>query len=109
MRKTRIVGIIAIAVLLVVSVSVVIAFRRFSRIESTFASIHVGDSRRSVISVLGKPNYHAGNCGTINVAKKNCALEYVYSHPFAPFLPDYYIVSFSPDDRVIEAERWTSP
>ncbi len=41
--------------------------------------------------------------------QRNCAVEYVYSHPFAPLVPEYYIVSFSPEDRVIEADEWDSP
>jgi hypothetical protein len=32
----------------------------------------------------------------------------VYSHPFAPLVPEYYIVAFSPEDRVIEADEWDS-
>jgi len=108
-RKARIVGVIAIGVLIAISVRVVFAFRRFSTVENSFASIHVGDSRHYVLSMLGKPNYHAGACGVIHLAQKNCALEYVYSHPFAPILPDYYVVAFSPDDRAIKVEHWQSP
>jgi hypothetical protein len=58
---------------------------------------------------MGKPNYYAGRCGVIHVPDKRCAVEYVYSHPFAPLVPEYYIVSFSSDDRVIEADQWDSP
>ena len=108
-RKARIAGVIATAVLIALALRVVLAFERFSNVQRTFASIQVGDSRQSVIATLHNPNYHAGHCGVIHVPLKNCALEYVYSHPFAPLLPDYYIVSFSPDDRVIDAEHWTSP
>lgn len=39
----------------------------------------------------------------------NCATEYVYSHPLAPFLPDYYVFSFSADGRVIQAIHLVSP
>jgi len=55
------------------------------------------------------PNYHAGACGEIGSAQKDCALEYVYSHPFAPYAPEYYVVSFSPDDRVIDSKHLISP
>jgi len=58
---------------------------------------------------MGKPNYHAGECGVIHFPSKECAVEYVYSHPFAPLVPEYKIVSFSRDDRVIEADEWDSP
>ena len=105
-RKALILG---IAVLLVLALRTVVAFARFSKVEREYASIQHGQSRASVTAKLGKPNYHAGKCVVIHVPGKRCAMEYVYSHPFAPLVPDYYIVSFSADDRVIEADRWTSP
>jgi hypothetical protein len=55
-------------------------------------SIQNGDSRTSVVTKLGKPNYYPGPCGVIHFPDKNCAVEYVYSHPFAPLVPEYYIV-----------------
>jgi len=55
------------------------------------------------------PNYHAGKCGVIHAATADCSLEYVYSHPFAPLIPEYDIVSFTADDRVKSAEVWSSP
>jgi len=57
----------------------------------------------------GMPNYYVGKCRVIHFAEKNCAVEYVDSHPFAPIVPEYYIVSFSSDDRVMEADQWDSP
>lgn len=53
------------------------------------------NSRSSVIARMGKPNDHAGGCGIIHFPIKECAIEYVYSHSFAPLVPEYYIVSFS--------------
>lgn len=108
-RRTRNVLILVASIVLVLVVRAVFAFTRYSKVERGFASVHVGESRAAVIAKIGKPNYYAGKCGVISSPDKNCALEYVYSHPFAPIVPDYYIVSFSPDDRVIEAEQWNSP
>ena len=85
------------------------AFARFSKIEKEFSSVELGQSRISVLGILGSPNYHEGKCGVIHFPEKNCAIEYVYSHPFAPWIPDYYIVAFSSENRVIEADHWTSP
>jgi hypothetical protein len=108
LRRTRIILILA-AIVLVLAVRTVFVFARYSRVERVFASIQVGESRAAVIKQIGKPNYHGGKCGVIHVPDKNCSLEYVYSHPFAPIVPDYYIVSFSSDDHVIEADQWNSP
>ena len=79
------------------------------RVESRFSSIQTGDSRAAVMAKLGRPNYYEGRCGVIHVPNKNCSLEFVYSHPLAPIIPEYHIVAFSIDGRVIEADDWNSP
>ena len=108
-RKTRFTLIFAAGALLIVAVKTAVAFGRFSKVEGRFASVQNGESRASVITKMGMPNYYAGKCGVIHFPDKSCAVEYVYSHPFAPIVPEYYIVSFSSDDRVIEADQWDSP
>ena len=108
-RRTRVILILVASIVLVLAVQTVVAFARYSKVERGFASVHLGESRAVVITKIGKPNYYAGKCGVIHFPDKNCALEYVYSHPFAPIVPEYHIVSFSPDDRVIEAHNWSSP
>jgi hypothetical protein len=108
-RKARVVIAILAVVVLAIGLRVGYQFVRFSRVERAFGSINQGQGRASVIEILGMPNYYSGKCGVIHNPRMDCALEYVYSHPFAPLLPDYYIISFSADDRVIEADRWVSP
>jgi hypothetical protein len=110
-KKSRIGLIIGIVAVLVLAVRVLIAFERFSTVERDFESIQNGQSRTSVNTKFGKPNYYSGKCGTLVEipAVKNCAVEYVYSHPLAPLLPDYYVISFSADGRVIQADHWVSP
>lgn len=108
-RWRRILGIVTFCVLLLFAAKVLLAFSLYHRVERSFASVQIGESRASVIGKMGKPNYHAGKCGVIHCPEKGCMVEYVYSHPFAPLVPEYYIVSFSRDDRVIEADNWNSP
>jgi hypothetical protein len=108
-RKIRIALTLTVGVLLILALRTVVAFLRFSRVEREFASVQNGQSRASVITKMGRPNYYAGKCGVVHFPDKNCATEYVYSHPFAPIIPEYYIVSFSSDDRVVEADQWDSP
>lgn len=98
-----------IVVLSALAAKTVYAFVRFSKVERQFSTIQTGDSRASVITKLEKPNYYSGGCGVIHTPLKSCAIEYVYSHPFAPLIPEYYIVSFSSDEHVIEADKWDSP
>jgi hypothetical protein len=107
--KVRVSLILSVCLLLGLAAKIVIAFARYKKAERSFASVQIGDSRTSVIGRMGKPNYHEGKCGVIHFPDKNCAVEYVFSHPFAPLVPEYYIVSFSPEDRVIESDEWDSP
>ena len=86
-----------------------VAFERFSNVEHQFVSIHAGDSQESVKAKIGPPSRYSGTCGTIGVARKGCASEWVYSDPLAPINPHYYVVSFSADDHVVSAEEWASP
>jgi hypothetical protein len=110
-KKSRIGLTVGLVVALVLAARVSIAFKRFSKVEQDFHSIQQGQPRASVTTNFGKPNYYAGKCGKMEgeVVTNTCALEYVYSHPFAPLWPDYYVVSFSADDRVIQADHWVSP
>jgi hypothetical protein len=108
-QRLRIALLAGVAVLVAITVWTVVGFHRYSKVVREFPSISIGDSRSSVAAKLGNPNYYSGNCGVIHFPDKTCALEYVYSHPFAPLVPEYYIVSFSSDDHVIEASPWSSP
>lgn len=107
--KVRVALILSLCLLLILATKTVIAFAHYKKAERSFAAVQIGDSRDSVVGRMGKPNYHEGKCGVIHFPDKNCAVEYVYSHPFAPLVPEYYIVSFSSEDRVIEADEWDSP
>ncbi len=107
-RSTRIVLAIGAAILLVIAGRIVLAFVRYDRVEREFPRIQSGESRASVVARLGRPNYHEGKCGTLSAPYKNCSYEFIYSHPFAPWVPEYYVVAFS-DDSVIHTAALSSP
>ena len=108
-RKARVTLILSFTVSALLATKAAVAFSRYAKAQRSFPSIQIGDSRASVIGKMGRPNYYLGQCGVIHVPGKGCATEFVYSHPFAPLVPEYYIVSFSQDDKVIEADVWDSP
>jgi hypothetical protein len=85
------------------------SYLRYTTVGSRIHRVKPGATRQQVLDVLGAPNYHEGACGKIHPAHRGCATEFVYAHPFAPLLPDYYVVEFSKEGRAIEAERITSP
>ena len=110
MRKIRrILGLSVIGVILIGGGRTVYSFIRYSKVENGISAIKQGQPRAFVISKIGMPNYHAGVCGEIEPALQTCALEYVYSHTFAPFVPEYHVVTFSAEDRVIDSEEYDSP
>ncbi len=109
MRKKTIFGIVCGFLLLITGLRVAVSFARFAKVERGFDSVQVGQSRRTIVNDFGRPNYYSGRCGVIVDSLQTCTLEYVYGHPFAPLIPDYYIVSFSSDERVIQAGRYSSP
>ena len=108
-RKSRVIGLIAAIFLFAALTRMVVAFVRYEIVERRFSLIQVGDTRDSVMARLGRPNYYRGKCGVIHVPDANCSEEFVYSHPFAPIIPEYHIVGFSTDGHVIEADDWNSP
>jgi outer membrane protein assembly factor BamE (lipoprotein component of BamABCDE complex) len=86
------------------------SYLRFHAVGSRFHHIKVGETRQQVRKTLGKPNHHDGPCNSdITTPVKGCEWEYVYSFPLAPLIPEYYVVAFSKDDRVLEAAHLTSP
>jgi hypothetical protein len=46
--------------------------------------------------------------GSLSAPYKGCSFEYIYSHPFAPWVPEYYVVAFA-DDSVIHTSVLSSP
>ena len=99
---------IAATVVLVLLGRTALAFARFGKVESGFPLIQDGESRASVVARLGRPNYYEGKCGTLSAPYKDCSYEYIYSHPFAPWVPEYYVVAFA-DDSVIHTAVLSSP
>src|SRR4051812_34415058 len=85
------------------------SYIRFSRVEARFHRLKPGSSRQDVLKILGEPNYHDGPCNSgFHATLRGCAREFVYSNPLAPIVPEYYVVSFSKEDRLIDAIRLAS-
>jgi hypothetical protein len=87
------------------------SYLRFNEIAGKISLVKEGDTRRQVIELLGKPGDQNHPCqNDIRTAPKGCAREFVYGLPLPTrWMPDHVVVSFSKDDRVIEAHRYVSP
>jgi len=109
-RKRTIFIVVGISLILILGLRTTMKFAQWTKVQREFDSIQVGQSRLTVLGKLGKPNYYDGPCGrSFTNPLPTCAIEYVYGHPFSPLDPEYYVVSFSSEDRVIQADRWSSP
>jgi hypothetical protein len=75
--------------------------------------VAVGATQPEVIHLLGKPK-KIESCGRFlgSLPKDiptHCANEYVYASPFAPLLPQYYVVRFDDTGRALETANLPSP
>ena len=85
------------------------SFLRFNTVARRIHRVKVGASRTQVLDLLGEPNDHDGRCESeIRTPPHGCTHEFVYAPPLSIVLHDRYIVSFSRDERVIEAQRYSS-
>lgn len=109
MNRKRIVWYVLLAAVFLLLARFAYSEWRFHAVGRNFDRIHDGQTRREVIAILGKPNYHAGACLYDLHISDHCSSELVYSPPFAPWIPHYYVVDFSGDGNVIAAGELTSP
>ena len=98
---------ILIGALVCALISIPIIRVRF--LESAFNNLKVNDPREAVLKMMGKP-WKDDGCGDFLGGKSpGCAEEFVYANPFAPYVPEYCIVSFDANMRVIDFYYTTSP
>jgi hypothetical protein len=109
MRWKRVAGLLVIGTAAYVISINAYASWHFRWVAHNFDRIQVGQSRESVIGILGRPNYHSGSCLEDLKLSDHCVSELVYSQAFAPIIPEYYVVDLSQDGRVIGAENLNSP
>jgi hypothetical protein len=107
-KVKRIIAVLAGIAALLLTARTLHSFSRFHSVVERFDSVHEGQSWDNVITLLGKPNYHEGSC-LQDLSGSGCVKELVYSYPFAPLVPEYYVVDFSANDRVISADHLISP
>ena len=109
MRPRHVAMMVGAAAISILLVREGLSYYQFNEVTHHFDSVQRGSLRTAVEQELGKPNYHLGKCGKIVDAPKECTTEYVYASPLAPWVPEYYIVWFSPNDEVIGTFYTTSP
>ena len=88
------------------------AFMRDRKLWREFDTIKTGATQREVLEKLGKPK-RVENCGEFmgpltKAEMEGCVKEYFYASPFAPLLPQYYVVRFDANKRVISTTPYSS-
>jgi hypothetical protein len=58
---------------------------------------------------MGKP-WKDESCGEyLGGNFSGCVEEFVYAHPYAPLVPEYWVVDFNSNHRVIDSQHLISP
>jgi hypothetical protein len=82
---------------------------RVRQLENSFARVQQNEPKDGVAQAMGRP-WKDEACGDFLGNKPaDCAEEFVYANPYAPYMPEYWIVSFNSNRRVIDTYYTTSP
>jgi hypothetical protein len=89
------------------------AVLRDKQLEKGFDEIAAESTEQEVVKYLGHPN-RVEKCGEFfgpleTKEMEGCAREFLYASPFAPMLPQYYVVRFDANNRVKGKTPYTSP
>lgn len=89
------------------------AILRHRQLEKDFDVITAGATEREVVKSLGRPK-RVEKCGEFfgplpKEELDNCSKEYFYASPFAPLVPEYFVLRFDVNNRVTSKSPYTSP
>jgi hypothetical protein len=70
--------------------------------------VEVGDPNEAVRDLLGEPSSE-GSCGRMMVAPSACMNEYVYKYYYSVFQPQYEVVWFNAEGKVIGVQHVQRP
>jgi hypothetical protein len=89
---------------LMIAGSIAWAYRHDAQLATNAREVEIGDPNETVRELLGEPSSE-GSCGKISVAPSACADEYVYRYYYAIFQPQYEVVWFSAEGKVIGGQH----
>jgi hypothetical protein len=84
------------------------AYHHDQRLERDAELVNLGDPNEAVRELMGDPT-RDGECGSLTVAPKACADEYVYRFYFSIFRPQYQVVWFDRAGKVIGEQHVQHP
>jgi hypothetical protein len=97
-----------VALALAIGGGFVWAYHHDTQLGNRVAQIEIGDPNEAVRELLGEPSSE-GSCGALTVAPKACADEYVYKYYYSLFQPQYEVVWFTAEGKVIGVQHVQRP
>jgi hypothetical protein len=76
------------------------AYHHDAELGTRAAQVQIGDPNEMVRELLGEPSSE-GSCGSLTVAPKACTNEYVYKYYYTIFQPQYEVVWFDAEGKVL--------
>lgn len=96
--------IVFILVALAIAGTALWAYRHDAELATHAREIEIGDPNEMVRESLGEPSSE-GSCGSVSVAPSACADEYVYRYYYTIFQPQYEVVWFNAEGKVVGRQR----
>lgn len=84
------------------------AYRHDAELYKRAPMVQVGDPNETVRALLGDPSSE-GPCGTMTAAPSACVNEYVYKYYYTIFQPQYEIVWFNAEGKVLGEQHVGRP
>jgi hypothetical protein len=97
-------------IVLVLASSLALGRHRDNRLSSEFEKVSIGMSHEEVVELMGSARGDAScDSGMFASHNKRCAATDVYRLSFAPLDPEYLVIYFDSDHRVIDKFDYQSP
>lgn len=100
--------IIFVLIALLILAAGMCAYHHDRKLERSAEMVNLGDPNETVRELLGDPT-REGECGSLTVAPKACADEYLYRFYFSIFRPEYEIVWFDRAGKVLGEQHFHRP
>jgi len=84
------------------------AYHHDQTLDRNAALINLGDPNETVRAQMGEPS-RQGDCGSVTLAPRACATEYVYRYYYSVFHPQYEVVWFDHEGKVIGEQHVQRP
>jgi hypothetical protein len=93
-----------ITIALALVIAAIWAYEHDQRLAKNSQQVTIGDPNEVVRELLGDPSSE-GQCGDMTVAPTACINEYIYRYWYSIFQPQYEVIWFDHDGKVIGEQQ----